>query len=78
MVGETSFEAARCFVVGLPGGDLGVVVGAAGAVAHAHLGEGDDVQGEVELAVTAAGQAVPCAVGGGDFDGSDAGVVGER
>jgi hypothetical protein len=42
------------------------------------LGERDEVQREVELAVTAAGQAIACAVAAGDFDGFHTGVVGER
>jgi hypothetical protein len=54
LIGETSLEAAHRFVVGLSGGDLGVVVGAAPAAAHPDLGERDDVQREVELAITAA------------------------
>jgi hypothetical protein len=54
VIGETSLEAAHRFVVGLSGGDLGVVVGAAPAAAHPDLGERDDVQREVELAITAA------------------------
>ena len=78
VVGEAAFEAAHRFVVGLAGGDLGVVVGPAGAAGHADLGERDHVEGVVELPVAAAWQAVSGVVGGGDFDGGDAGVAGER
>jgi hypothetical protein len=59
VVGEPPFEAAHGFVVGLAGGDLGVVVAAAGAATHSDLGERDDMQCQVELAVTAAREAVP-------------------
>jgi hypothetical protein len=78
VVGEASFQAPHRFVVGLPGGDLGVVVGAASAAAHAYLGERGDVQGEVELTVAAAGQAVSGTVSAGGLDRGHAGVVGER
>jgi hypothetical protein len=42
------------------------------------LGERDEVQRQVELTIAAAGKAASCAVAAGDFDGCDAGVVGER
>lgn len=44
VVGQATFQAAHRLVVGLACGDLGVVVGAASAAAHADLGERDDVQ----------------------------------
>ena len=59
MVGETPFQAAHRFVVGLPGGDLGVVVRPAGAARHPDLGERDDVQRQVQLPVTAARETMP-------------------
>jgi hypothetical protein len=67
MAGQAAFEAAYRFVVGPPGGDLGVVVGASAAGPDADLGDRDLVQGEVELAVTAARQPVPGAVGADDL-----------
>ena len=63
MVSESPFQTAHRFVVGLPGGDLGVVVGAAGAATHPDLSEGDDVQRQVQLAVSATRQAVSASVG---------------
>ena len=78
VVGEAPFEAAHGLVVRLALADLEVVVGAAGAGAHADLGERGDVQGQVELAISAAGQPVPGAVGAGHLDRGDAGVAGER
>ncbi|HET9103239.1 MAG TPA: hypothetical protein VFN55_07770, partial [Solirubrobacteraceae bacterium] len=64
--------------MGLASGDLRVVVVAAEAAAHPHLGQRDDVQREVELPVAAAGQPVAGVVGASDLDRRDSGVVGER
>ena len=59
VVGETPLQAAHRFVVGLPGGDFCVVVGPAVTAPHPDLGERDDVQRQVQLAVAAAREAVP-------------------
>ena len=71
VVGQASFQAAHRLVVGLAGGDLGVVVGPAGAAGHPDLGEHNQVQGEVELPVPTPRKAVSGPVGGGNFDGGD-------
>ena len=47
-------------------------------LAHAYLGERDDVQREVELPVTTAWQTVSRVVAAGDLDRCDAGIAGER
>src|ERR1700750_140734 len=49
---EASFEAPQSFFGGFSFGDFLAVVGVAEAVRHADLGEGDAVQGGVELAVS--------------------------
>jgi hypothetical protein len=77
VVGEASFQAAHGFVAGLPGGNFGVVVDPAPACSHADLGERDDVQRVVELAVSASGQPVACSIATGHLDRGDAGGVGE-
>jgi hypothetical protein len=77
VVGQPPFQATHRLVVGFAGRDLGVVVGASGAARHPHLAERDDMQGEVELAITAAGQAITDSVGAGNLHRGDAGVVGE-
>ena len=59
-------------------GDLLVVVGAPGAPAHPDLGEGDDVQGEVQLPVTTAWQAVADPVSAGDLDRHENHLVGRH
>jgi hypothetical protein len=53
LVGDLSFQATHGFIVGLAGCDLGVARGTASACSHAYLGECDDVQREVGLAVPA-------------------------
>ena len=60
-------QAAQCFVVALAGLAFAPVVGAAIGVA-ADLGDRDDVQGAVGLAVTGARQPVAYHVAGGDLD----------
>ena len=62
----------------LAGRDLGVVIGPSGTATHSHLGECDDVQSKVELAVAATGQAMTNSFGAGNFDRGDAGVVSQR
>jgi len=64
--------------MGLAGDDLRVVVGPTCALAHAYLGERDDVQREVELPITTAWQTVSRVVAAGDLDRCDAGIAGER
>ena len=77
VVSQAALQATHRLVVALAGDDLGVVVGPSGTAMHPDLSQRDDVQGEVELPVSTAGQAVPGTVGAGDFDGGDSGVVGE-
>jgi hypothetical protein len=77
VVGEASFEAAHRFVMRLSGGDLLVVVGAPAAAAHPDLGQRGDVQGQVQLPVTAAGPAMAGAVSTGHLDRRDTGIAGE-
>jgi hypothetical protein len=69
--GEVSFEGAEGFHGGVSvGASALVVVGAAGAV-EADLGDGDAVQGGVELPVAAAGEPVPAGLAGGRRDTSE-------
>ena len=65
-------------VVRLPGRDLGVVGGPPGIAAHPDLSQRDDVQGELDLPVSTAREAVRGSVSAGDLDGRNAGVSGER
>lgn len=44
VAGELAFEASHCFIAGLAFCDLAVEVGAPGAVAHADLGDRDEVE----------------------------------
>ena len=78
MVGEPPFQAAHRLVVRLSRDDLGVVVVPSGTASHPHLGERDNVQSEIDMAVSAAGEAVPSPVGASHLDRRDASVVGER
>lgn len=52
------------------------VVGPAGGWGHPDLGDSDDVQGGIQLAVAAAGEPVPVSAGAGDLDRGGTGVVG--
>jgi hypothetical protein len=72
------FKAPHCLVVSLPGRDLGVVVGTSGTAPHTHLGQRHDVQGEFELTVTAARQAMTDSCGAGHLDRGDPCVASER
>src|SRR3954452_11047082 len=78
MIGEPAFEGPHGLVVGLALADLSVVVATPWAGAHPDLGDRDDVQGVVELPVTAARQPVAGAVSAGHLDRCDTGVVRER
>ena len=77
-IGQPAFQTTHGLVMGLAGYDLRVVVGPTGALAHAYLGERDDVQREVELPITTAWQTVSRVVAAGDLDRCDAGIAGER
>jgi len=77
MVGEAAFQAAPCLLLSFAGGDLGVVVGPSGTAAHSYLAHRDDVQGVVELPVTAERHAMPDSFYAGNLDRGDAGVAGE-
>jgi hypothetical protein len=77
VVGEATFQAPSRFAGGLALGEFGVVVGVAAAAGCSDLGDGDGVQGGVELAVATPGEAVSSLVGAGYLDGRRAGVVGE-
>jgi hypothetical protein len=74
--GEVALEAAEGFLAGLAFGDLALEVGA-GVGVMGGAGDGDDVQGAVELAVAAAVQAVAAAGPGGGGDRCRAGLAGE-
>ena len=74
--GELSFEAAEGFAVALAFGLFAFEVGAGGWV-DAALGDGDAVEGAVELAVAAAVEAVALVFAGAGVEGCDAGVAGE-
>ena len=71
MVSQAAFQAPHCLVVSLPGRDLGVVVRTSGTAPHPHLGQRGDVQGDVELTVTAARQAMTDSFGTGNLDRGD-------
>ena len=73
---EESFEAAEGFAAALALGLLALEVGAGGWV-DAALGDGDAVEGAVELAVAAAVEAVALVFAGAGVEGCDAGVAGE-
>jgi hypothetical protein len=75
-VGESPFEAAQRFEVGLALVALAPVVVLAGA-GHPGLGDGRDVQHVVEPAVAASVEPVPVVLPGGHVDGRGAGVAGE-
>ena len=77
MAGEVSFEAADGFSFGLALSGFAVEVDAGGGVGSCS-GEGDDVDGSVELAVTAAVQSVAAGVAGAGGDRCSSGVPSER
>ena len=77
LVTETSTEGSDRFGLGVAGGHpLGEIL-ASGPLAL-ELGDGDPVEGDVELAVTAAVQPMADGVARPDRDGSGAVVTGER
>jgi hypothetical protein len=75
--GEVALEAADgvfgALALGAFAGDVVVGLGVA-----AQAGDGDAVDGRVDLAVAAAVRAVPVGLAGADRDGSDANGAGER
>ena len=74
--GEVAFEAADGFKPGFGLSGFAVQVGAGGGVAGG-AGDGDDVDGAVELAVAAAVQPVAVGVAGAGGDRGGAGVTGK-
>lgn len=72
-VGQASFEASQRFFVILPGRAFGLLVGLARGIS-ADLGDGDDVQGVVQLSVAGPGQPMAHQVAGGNFNRCDTGV----
>ena len=76
-VGQAAFQAAHGFVVIFAFGSFPQVIGPAGGIV-ADLGEGHDVQAEIELAIAGAGKPVAHHLAGGHLDGGGAGVTGER
>jgi hypothetical protein len=64
MAGEVALDAAADFLAGLAFGAAALDVGQGGRVV-AHTGDGDDVQGPVELAVAEAVEPVPVGAAGG-------------
>ena len=75
-VGQAAFQAAHGFVVIFAFGSFPQVVGPAGGIV-ADLGDGHDVQAEIELAIASAGKPVAHHLAGGHLDGGGAGVAGE-
>src|ERR1700758_2866748 len=76
--GYAAFDAAPRCGLGFPGGDQPLVVGVALAALHANLGDGNAVDGGVELAVTGAAEAhLAGGVARPPRDGADSGVAGE-
>jgi hypothetical protein len=73
---EVAFEAADCFAVGHAFGSFAGDVGAGLGVA-ARAGDGDAVDGGVDLAVAAAVEAVAVGLAGADRDRCDAAGAGE-
>lgn len=71
-------EATHRLVPGLALLDLAIEVGATGAVPHADLGDRDQVESRVELAVTASGEPMHDALTARRLDRSGAGVARER
>ncbi|HEX7209751.1 MAG TPA: hypothetical protein VF241_02420, partial [Propionibacteriaceae bacterium] len=65
MISQATFQAAPGLLLGFAGGDLGVVVGPSGTPTHAYLVHSDDVQGVVELPVTAEWHAMTNSFGAG-------------
>jgi hypothetical protein len=76
-VGQAAFQAAHGFVVIFAFGSFPQVVGPAGGIV-ADLGDGHDVEAEIELAIASAGKPVAHHLAGGHLDGGGAGVTGER
>ena len=74
--GELAFEAADGFAACFAFVLFALEVGACGWV-DAALGDGDAVEGAVELAVAAAVEAVALVFAGAGVEGCDAGVAGE-
>lgn len=78
MIGESPLQTPHGLVSGLALGDLLVEVAAADAVAHADLGDRDEMDRGVQLPVAAAGQPVACPLPGSDLDRRGTGVGRER
>ena len=76
-VGQAAFQAAHGFVVIFAFGSFPQVVGPAGGIV-ADLGDGHDVEAEIELAIASAGKPVAHHLAGGHLGGGGAGVTGER
>src|SRR5664279_3735167 len=74
--GDAPLEAAQRLAAGLALIDLATEVGMPFGVGHPDLGDGDEVQGGVELAVPGTGQPVAGMFRAGDLDRSGAGVAG--
>src|SRR5664279_3365661 len=74
--GDAPLEAAQRLASGLALIDLATEVGMPFGVRHPDLGDGDEVQGGVELAVPGTGQPVAGMFRAGDLDRSGAGVAG--
>src|SRR6266516_2240963 len=77
MAGEVALDAAAYFLAGLAFGAAALDVGQGGRVI-AHPGDGDDVQGPVELAVAEANEPVPAGAAGGHRDRRRSRQHGER
>jgi hypothetical protein len=75
-VGDPALERSECFFAGLAFGLSAKVVGASGCVVT-DLGDGDDVDRVVQLAVAARVQPVSLPVGAGRFDRCGPVVAGE-
>jgi hypothetical protein len=73
---QVSFEAAECLLIGLSLGALLRQVGP-GRRVDASLGQDDDVESGVQLAVAEAREPVAAGPTGGDLDRRAAGVAGE-
>jgi hypothetical protein len=76
-VGRAAFQAAHGFVVNFAFGSFPQVVGPAGGIV-ADLGDGHDVEAEIELAIASAAKPVAHYLAGGHLGGGGAGVTGER
>lgn len=78
VVCDASLQAAHGLVMGLALRYLAVVVAAPDAVRHPHLGDGDQMQGGIELPVAAPRKPVAGPIAAGHLDGSDPRVARER